>query len=293
MLNKIQIVLQYILPKRWLTEVIGLIAQWRGGLITQWMIKLFIYIYRINMNEVQQTNITKYPTFNTFFTRKLRSNARPINNNPSILVMPADGIISQIGQINKKYILQAKGHYYSLESLLAGNNDMINYFENGNFSTIYLSPSNYHRVHMPCDGILRETLYIPGDLFSVNPLITKNIANLFARNERLICLFETNFGLIAQILIGAIIMGSIETVWLGTITPPRKGVIKHWHHAQSNKINKIVLSKGQEMGLFKLGSTVINLFPKNKITFDHQLHSNHISKIGLPLAKINNIKIEQ
>ncbi|WP_420021977.1 archaetidylserine decarboxylase [Blochmannia endosymbiont of Colobopsis nipponica] len=277
---------QYLLPKRWLTEFIGCMAEWKGGIITQWIIKIFIYMYQIKMDEAQETDVMQYSTFNNFFTRKLRDDARPIDKDPLILTMPADGIISQIGKIDKQNIIQAKGHYYKLESLLAGNDSIINRFRDGNFSTIYLSPGNYHRVHMPCNGTLRDSLYIPGDLFSVNPIIAENITNLFARNERLICLFDTEFGTMAQILIGAIIMGSIETIWAGTITPPREGIIKHWHYPQANDINAITLLKGQEMGLFKLGSTVINLFPEGKIIFSNHIYCGQISKIGLPLANI-------
>lgn len=198
--------------------------------------------------------------------------------------MPADGVISQLGAIENDKILQAKGHNYSLEALLAGNYLMADLFRNGSFVTTYLSPRDYHRVHMPCNGILREMIYVPGDLFSVNHLTAQNVPNLFARNERVICLFDTEFGPMAQILVGATIVGSIETVWAGTITPPREGIIKRWTWPAGDSEGAVALLKGQEMGRFKLGSTVINLFAPGKVALAEQLQSLSVTKIGQPLA---------
>ena len=157
-------------------------------------------------------------------------------------------------------------------------------FRNGSFVTTYLSPRDYHRVHMPCNGILREMIYVPGDLFSVNHLTAQNVPNLFARNERVICLFDTEFGPMVQILVGATIVGSIETVWSGTVTPPREGIIKRWTWPAGDSEGSVALLKGQEMGRFKLGSTVINLFSPGKVTLIEQLHSLSVTKIGQPLA---------
>jgi phosphatidylserine decarboxylase len=198
--------------------------------------------------------------------------------------MPADGVISQLGAIDNDKILQAKGHNYSLEALLAGNYLMADLFRNGSFVTTYLSPRDYHRVHMPCNGILREMIYVPGDLFSVNHLTAQNVPNLFARNERVICLFDTEFGPMAQILVGATIVGSIETVWAGTVTPPREGIIKRWTFPQGESEGAVALLKGQEMGRFKLGSTVINLFAPGKVQLVDALRSLSVTKIGQPLA---------
>ncbi|EDA0301916.1 phosphatidylserine decarboxylase, partial [Salmonella enterica subsp. enterica serovar Reading] len=225
-----------------------------------------------------------YRTFNDFFVRPLRDDVRPLNTDPNILVMPADGVISQLGRIEEDKILQAKGHNYSLEALLAGNYLMADKFRNGTFVTTYLSPRDYHRVHMPCNGILREMIYVPGDLFSVNHLTAQNVPNLFARNERVICLFDTEFGPMAQILVGATIVGSIETVWAGTITPPREGIIKRWTWPEGEHEGSVALLKGQEMGRFKLGSTVINLFAPGKVNLIASLASLSVTKIGQPLA---------
>ena len=198
--------------------------------------------------------------------------------------MPADGVINQLGNIEEDKLLQAKGHSYTLEALLAGNYQMADKFRNGTFVTTYLSPRDYHRVHMPCNGILREMMYVPGDLFSVNILTAQNVPNLFARNERVICLFDTEFGPMVQILVGATIVGSIETAWAGTITPPREGVIKRWTWPEGESEGSVALLKGQEMGRFKLGSTVINLFAPGKVNLVEQLQDLSVTKIGQPMA---------
>lgn len=301
MLERIHIIIQYLLPKKLITYLIGLAATWKGGLITQYMISFFIRIYDINLKECHKKNLNEYKTFNDFFTRKLNINTRPINKNPSILIIPVDGIISQLGKITDNYLFKIKGSVYHLDELLAGHDSIINSFRNGVFTVIYIPPQNCHRVYMPCTGTLREVLYIPGELFSVHPKIIKNIPNILSRNERVICLFDTDFGYMIQILVGAVISGSIETSWLGAITPPRTGIVKHWHYPppppaaiitdsnnnicrDKNKSNVVVLSKGEEMGLFKLGSTVINLFINNKVVLHDQLKPNDVVKIGQPLA---------
>lgn len=287
MLEKIQILLQYLLPKYWITYLVGLGASWKGGWITRYAILLFIHIYKIDIKESDKPNLADYATFNAFFTRKLHKNARPIDTNPSTLIIPADGIITQIGKINQTNIFQVKNTPYHLDGLLAGHDNIIDYFINGSFVIIYIPPQNCHRIYMPCTGTLREVLYIPGNLFSVHPKITKNMPNIFSRNERVICLFETDFGYIAQILIGAIIVGSIETTWLGTITPPREGIVRHWRYSSNNTNtdDSIILQKGHEMGLFKLGSTVINLFGDKKVILNNLLQPYDIARIGMPLAQ--------
>ncbi|WP_435928057.1 archaetidylserine decarboxylase [Dryocola sp. BD613] len=284
MLDNIKLSLQYILPKLWLTRLAGWGASKRAGWLTKLVIDLFVKYYKVNMAEAQKPDTASYRTFNDFFIRPLRDEVRPVNTDPNILVMPADGVISQLGRIEEDKILQAKGHNYSMEALLAGNYLMADLFRNGSFVTTYLSPRDYHRVHMPCNGILREMIYVPGDLFSVNHLTAQNVPNLFARNERVICLFDTEFGPMAQILVGATIVGSIETVWAGTITPPREGVIKRWTWPAGESEGSIALLKGQEMGRFKLGSTVINLFAAGKVNLAEQLQSLSVTRIGEPLA---------
>lgn len=188
MLNDLKLSLQYILPKLWLTRLAGWGARKRAGWLTKLVIDLFVKYYKVDMKEAQKPDTASYRTFNDFFVRPLRDDVRPLNADPSVLVMPADGVISQLGAIEDDKILQAKGHNYSLEALLAGNYQMADLFRNGSFVTTYLSPRDYHRVHMPCNGILREMIYVPGDLFSVNHLTAQNVPNLFARNERVICL---------------------------------------------------------------------------------------------------------
>lgn len=284
MLNKFKLSLQYILPKLWLTRLAGWGASKQAGWLTKLVIDLFVRCYKVNMKEAQKPDTASYRTFNDFFVRPLREGARPLNTDPNILVMPADGVISQLGRIDDDRILQAKGHDYSLEALLAGNYQMADLFRNGSFVTTYLSPRDYHRVHMPCNGILRETIYVPGDLFSVNHLTAQNVPNLFARNERVICLFDTEFGPMVQILVGATIVGSIETVWSGTVTPPREGVIKRKTWPAGECEDSIALLKGQEMGRFKLGSTVINLFAPGKVNLVNSLQSLSATLMGQALA---------
>ena len=284
MLDRMKIALQYLLPKRWLTQLAGSAANYQGGWLTKMAISLFVRCYRVDMQEAQQPELSAYPTFNAFFVRPLRDDARPVDADPNVLVMPADGIISQSGPIIGEQIFQAKGHHYSLEALLAGNERLTEVFRDGSFVTTYLAPRDYHRVHMPCNGILREMIYVPGELFSVNPLTAASIPNLFARNERVICVFSTDFGLMAQILVGATIVGSIETIWSGTVTPPREGIIKRWRYPQANEESAVVLLKGQEMGRFKLGSTVVNLFAKGGVTLNDRLHARAVTRVGERLA---------
>lgn len=284
-LDSIKIRLQYLLPKLGLTRLAGWGADKQGGWFTQLVIKAFARYYHVDMKEAQDPEFSAYRTFNEFFVRPLRAGARPIVVEENLLAQPADGAISQLGTIHEQQILQAKGHHYTLEALLAGNYMLAEEFKNGQFVTTYLAPRDYHRVHMPCEGTLREMIYVPGDLFSVNPLTAANVPNLFARNERVICIFDTPVGPMAQILVGATIVGSIETVWAGTITPPREGVIRRWTYPQTGTEGAITLEKGQEMGRFKLGSTVINLFAEGKVYLAPQLNSGSVTRMGEVLAE--------
>lgn len=284
MLDRMKIALQHILPKLWLTQLAGRVAECRTRWLTKMIIGLFVRYYRVDMQEAQQPELSAYPTFNAFFVRPLRDDARPIDIDPNSLVMPADGAISQLGPIIDDQVFQAKGHHYSLEALLAGNERAIEEFRDGVFVTTYLAPRDYHRVHMPCNGVLREMIYVPGSLYSVNPLTASAIPNLFARNERVICLFTTEFGPMAQILVGATIVGSIETSWAGTVTPPREGIIKRWRYPAAEDKAAVVLLKGQEMGRFKLGSTVVNLFAKNRVTLNDRLYARVATRVGERLA---------
>ncbi|NJC99969.1 archaetidylserine decarboxylase [Candidatus Erwinia dacicola] len=284
MLDRIKLGLNNVLPKKALTELAGWGASKRAGWLTKAVIDAFVWYYKVDVKEAQKPDTASYRTFNDFFVRPLCDDARPIETDPNLLILPADGVISQLGRIHGDQIFQAKGHTYSLEALLAGNATMTDMFRNGEFVTIYLAPRDYHRVHMPCNGILREMIYVPGDLYSVNPLTTQNIPNLFARNERVICRFDTEFGPMVQILVGATIVGSIETAWSGTVTPPREGVIKRWSWPGADEEGAVVLLKGQEMGRFKLGSTVINLFAPGKVKLAESLAAESKTRLGETLA---------
>lgn len=285
MLDKLKIALQYWLPKIALTRLAGWGADKQAGRLTKGVIDLFVLYYKVNMQEAQHPDTAAYRTFNDFFVRPLRPDVRPIDPHAHRVVQPADGVLSQIGPIVDGKLIQAKGHDYSLEALLAGNYVMADRFRDGLFATTYLSPRDYHRVHMPCDGVLREMIYVPGDLFSVNLFTADNVPNLFARNERVICLFDTDFGPMVQILVGATIVGNIETVWSGTVTPPREGIIKRWTYPAAGEQGAIALQKGEEMGRFKLGSTVINLFAPDTLQFAAHLNPLSVTRVGEPFAE--------
>ena len=280
MSNQLKAIIQYLLPKQLLTSLFGWLAKKQLGSVTTWIIQGFMKLYKIDLSEAKLENAKDYKTFNDFFARKLKEDARPIDDAVNSIVMPADGVISQFGTIQDNLLLQAKGHYYSLESLLACHSDMIKFFKHGSYVTTYLSPKNYHRFHMPCDGVLREMIYVPGSLFSVSQATTECIPNIFARNERVICLFETDLGPMAQILVGATIVGSIEVEWEGCITPPREDIMKRWVYS-----GEVKLAKGQDMGCFKLGSTVITLFASNTIEFDRHLKVGNTTCVGQKLAE--------
>ncbi|MCE0493496.1 archaetidylserine decarboxylase [Vibrio salinus] len=282
-MDKLKIGLQYWLPKHALTRFVGKLAAAKAGKLTTAIIKMFIKQYKVDMHEASNPNPASYSTFNDFFTRELKNNARPITQGEDILVHPADGAVSQFGPIIDGSLIQAKGHTYTALELLGGDEKLACCFNDGGFATIYLSPRDYHRVHMPCDGTLREMIYVPGDLFSVNPLTAKNVPNLFARNERVVCIFDTPFGPMAQILVGATIVGSIEVTWAGTITPPTGNVIHRWHYPREGH-KAVHLKKGEEMGRFKLGSTVINLFAKEQIRFDDTMNIERPTIMGTPYA---------
>lgn len=279
--QRAKVAFQYIMPQLYLTQLAGWFAQQKWGAVTHFVIKAFAKKYNVDMSEAKKENFSDYESFNQFFIRELKDDARKINENPTALCLPADGRVSQIGHIDDERLLQAKGHFFSLSDLLAGDEELVNTFKNGEFATIYLSPRDYHRVHMPCDATLRKMIYVPGDLFSVNPFLAEHVPNLFARNERVICVFDTAFGPMAQILVGATITASMSTVWAGVINPPRTGEVKVWTYQGDSAIK---LTKGQEMGAFQLGSTVINLFPANSVTLAEHLEVDVPVRMGEILA---------
>ena len=279
--QRAKVAFQYIMPQLYLTQLAGWFAQQKWGAVTHFVIKAFAKKYNVDMSEAKKENFSDYESFNQFFIRELKDDARKINENPTALCLPADGRVSQIGHIDDDRLLQAKGHFFSLSDLLAGDEELVHTFKNGEFATIYLSPRDYHRVHMPCDATLRKMIYVPGDLFSVNPFLAEHVPNLFARNERVICVFDTVFGPIVQILVGATITASMSTVWAGVINPPRTGEVKVWTYQGDSAIK---LTKGQEMGAFQLGSTVINLFPANSVTLAEHLEVDVPVRMGEILA---------
>ena len=279
--QRAKVAFQYIMPQLYLTQLAGWFAQQKWGAATHFVIKAFAKKYNVDMNEAKKENFSDYESFNQFFIRELKDDARKINENPTALCLPADGRVSQIGHIDDDRLLQAKGHFFSLSDLLAGDEELVNTFKNGEFATIYLSPRDYHRVHMPCNATLRKMIYVPGDLFSVNPFLAEHVPNLFARNERVICVFDTVFGPMVQILVGATITASMSTVWAGVINPPRTGEVKVWTYQGDSAIK---LTKGQEMGAFQLGSTVINLFPANSVTLAEHLEVDVPVRMGEILA---------
>ncbi|WP_373949567.1 archaetidylserine decarboxylase [Vibrio pomeroyi] len=284
-MDKIKVGLQYWIPQHGLTRLVGKLASAKAGGLTTAIINWFIKQYKVNMDEALHSDPKHFKTFNEFFVRELKEGMRPIAEGESVIVHPADARVSQFGPITDGQLIQAKGHDYSARELLGGDAALADEFKDGEFATLYLSPSDYHRVHMPCDGTLRQMIYVPGDLFSVNPLTAENVPNLFARNERVVCIFDTEFGPMAQVLVGATIVGSIEQVWAGTITPPRGNSVYKWDYpAQGDKA--IILKKGEEMGRFKLGSTVINLFAKDAIKFDDTMQNGEKTVLGTPFAHI-------
>ena len=279
--QRAKVAFQYIMPQLYLTQLAGWFAQQKWGAVTHFVIKVFAKKYDVDMSEAKKENFSDYESFNQFFIRELKDDARKINENPTALCLPADGRVSQIGHIDDDRLLQAKGHFFGLSDLLAGDEELVHTFKNGEFATIYLSPRDYHRVHMPCDATLRKMIYVPGDLFSVNPFLAEHVPNLFARNERVICVFDTAFGPMVQILVGATITASMSTVWAGVINPPRTGEVKVWTYQGDSAIK---LTKGQEMGAFQLGSTVINLFPENSVTLAEHLEVDVPVRMGEILA---------
>jgi phosphatidylserine decarboxylase len=261
--------------------MVGWLAAAEAGFITQFFIKIFIKAFKVDMSEAMHSDPSYYKSFNAFFTRKLKDDIRPIEENEKQLCHSVDGRVSQFGKIIGDDIFQAKGHNYSLTTLLGGKPELASVFKGGDFATIYLSPSDYHRIHMPIDGILTDMLHVPGELFSVNPLTAANVPGLFARNERVVTIFDTPVGKVAIVLVGATIVASIETVWAGNITPPAGKTVQHWQYEDQD----ISLNKGDEMGLFKLGSTIVVCFEPNAIEFS-DLQAGMVTRLGQPFASI-------
>ena len=273
------------MPKHAISRFLGKFAAAEAGWLTTRAIKSFIKAYDINMAEAKFKRAEDFSTFNDFFTRELADGVRPINEDNSVLCFPVDGAISQQGDIVDGQLIQAKGFNYSLVSLLGGDKETALPFEGGKFSCIYLAPKDYHRIHMPMDATLREMIYVPGELFSVNPLTANNVPNLFSRNERVVTIFDTAHGQLAMVLVGATIVASIETTWAGTITPPAGKEIFRWQYPADGN-GAITFKKGDEMGRFKLGSTVVSTFSPNMVEFNEQDGPGTVTRLGQPYATL-------
>ncbi|MGB4061616.1 MAG: archaetidylserine decarboxylase [Burkholderiaceae bacterium] len=270
---------QYLLPKQALTQLAGAFARSEAGGLTTWVIRKFVARYNVNMAEAANPDPASYASFNAFFTRPLKPGARPLAGAP--WVCPVDGAISQLGPISGDQIFQAKGHRYSTQALLAGSADEAARYADGHFATIYLSPRDYHRIHMPCDGTLRRMVYVPGELFSVNPATARGVPGLFACNERVVCHFDTPHGPMALVLVGATIVGSMATPWHGVVNPPRSASVRTWDYAPG----EVVLRQGDEMGRFLLGSTVVLLWPQNTVDFNNAWAPGGAVRLGETMAE--------
>ena len=273
---------QYLLPQHLLSRLVGKLAECEHTGIKNFLIRQFMDQFGIRLDDAARQSRDDYKSFNDFFTRELRPGARPLDNASNSIVSPADGAVSQLGRIRDGRIFQAKGQDFTVTELLGGDETRASLFKNGEFATIYLSPRDYHRVHMPITGTLKEMVYVPGSLFSVNQTTAENVPRLFARNERLVAIFDTEVGPVAMVLVGAMIVAAIETVWSGRVTPPlRRLSVVNYEDPQP-----VILNKGEEMGRFLLGSTVVLCFPENTLQWDRELESGSPVRMGKRIATI-------
>ncbi|MBW3566633.1 MAG: archaetidylserine decarboxylase [Proteobacteria bacterium] len=270
---------QYVLPHHLLSRGMHALTRINGGAISHAGMRAFVRSFNVDMHEAVHEDVEHYNNFNAFFTRALKPEARPVDMAEDAIVSPIDGTVNQAGEIREGRIFQAKGHDYSAEELL-GDASLAASFMNGQFATLYLSPRDYHRIHMPCDGTLVEMLHVPGRLFSVNGLTARNIPRLFARNERVVCLFETPIGRMALVAVGAIFVGSIETVWAGEITPPAGTTIRRWRYGRGEGTGEVHLRKGEEMGRFNMGSTVVMLTEPATVDWGDYLRPDNRMRMG-------------
>jgi phosphatidylserine decarboxylase len=278
--ERLQIALQHALPKRLLTEFMGWLARSQGGWATTVVVNWFVRRYGVNMAEAANPDTASYKSFNDFFTRPLKDGARPLAQAP--WVCPVDGAISQFGRIDRDQVFQAKGHHYSTQALVGGDAALAARFDGGHFACLYLSPRDYHRIHMPCAGRLTQMVHVPGDLYSVNPLTARHVPGLFARNERVVCVFEGEHGPFVMVLVGATIVGSMATVWHGLVNPPRRPDVARWDYTGEQAIT---LARGAEMGRFLLGSTVVMLFPAGApLRFNPQWQPGGAIRMGEAMA---------
>jgi phosphatidylserine decarboxylase len=279
--DRLAVLPQYLIPKQALTAFAGWVAGSQWGGVTTGIIDRFVRRYNVNMSEAVNPDTASYKSFNEFFTRPLKASARPLAS--AAFVSPVDGAISQCGPIQGDQVFQAKGHSYSTQALVGGDAALAAQFQDGEFATLYLSPRDYHRIHMPCAGRLTRMIYVPGDLFSVNPTTARGVPGLFARNERVVCVFEGEHGPFVMVLVGATIVGSMATVWHGVINPPRPGKVREWTYEMGN----IALAQGEEMGRFLLGSTVVMLWPKGVMQFNKDWTPTRPIVMGEAMGSLN------
>lgn len=278
MLDKLFVISQYVTPQRTLSQLAGKLADSKlSPAMKDRVVRWFIQRYGVDMSEALEADPSHYPSFNAFFTRALKPGLRPLAGDESVVISPVDGAISQLGQIRNDRIVQAKGQSFSLFELLGGDAVRAKPFEGGQFATIYLAPKDYHRIHMPVAGTLREMVHVPGRLFSVNPTTAAQVPNLFARNERVAALFDTEFGPMALVLVGAMIVGSVETTWAGVVAPGAKTVTSSRYEHMTHPIT---FERGEEMGRFRLGSTVVMVFPKNSVGWEASLKETDVVRMG-------------
>ena len=280
-LDRLKILPLYIIPRHLLSRLIFHLARWERQSWKNIIIRLFIRVYHVDMASAREPDFRQYRNFNEFFARELRADVRHICEDPDSIACPIDGAVSQIGRIDDSVLFQAKGRNYDLSSLLAKDEEAIEYFRQGSYATLYLSPKDYHRIHMPVGGSLQKMTYVPGTLFAVNTPATRHIPNLFARNERIINLFDTDYGKMSLLMIGALFVGSMDTVWTGTITPAKNRELRVWDYATG----KVSLDRGAELGRFNMGSSVIILFEPGRIEWLSELTAGSTVLMGQALGK--------
>jgi len=283
MADRFKVLPQYVLPKQAITTFGGWVASGEWGVATTRIIRWFVGKYQVNMAEAAHPDVASYASFNDFFTRALKPGVRPVAQ--ADLICPVDGAISQFGSVHGDQIFQAKGHSYSTAALVGGDASLAAQFKGGHFATLYLSPKDYHRIHMPCDGKLTRMIHVPGELFSVNPTTARGVPGLFARNERVVCVFDGQHGPFVLVLVGATIVGSMATVWHGVVNPPRVKEVRVWNYGEGQAM-PVTLKQGQEMGRFLLGSTVVILFPAGACNFNSEWQAGRSIRMGEAMASL-------
>ncbi len=285
--DKLFALLLYLLPHHLLSQAMYWLTRIEWPPLKERLIRGAIRLYKIDLTLAEEPNPARYASFNAFFTRALRPEARPLDDEPSAILSPVDGTVSQFGRIENGRIFQAKGRSYTLQELLGEDGEWCERFAEGHFATLYLSPRDYHRIHMPLAGELKQMRHIPGRLFSVSPSTTRVVPRLFSRNERLVNLFETEHGPMAVIMVGAIFVASMDTVWAGTVAPATRR-ISQWRYGPQAPAQPVTLEKGEEMGRFNMGSTVLLLFPKERIAWSDELAADARVRMGQRIATLIN-----